>query len=63
MYLLFSLQKQTEAERKVPFAFSILNHSNLGLLETLLSVIFRPHNSYCLYIDAKAPDSYKVKKL
>ena len=58
--LSFSSLQQTEAERKVPFAFSILNHSNLGLLEALLSVIFRPHNAYCIYIDAKAADSYKV---
>jgi len=54
-----AFKEQTEAERKIPFAFSILNHSNLGLLEALLSVIFRPHNSYCIYVDAKASDTYK----
>ena len=59
LYLCFLFQ-QSEAERKNPFAFSILNHSNLGLLEALLSVIFRPHNSYCIYVDAKASDKYKV---
>jgi hypothetical protein len=52
--------KQTEAERMTPFAYSILNHSSLGLLEALLSVIFRPHNSYCIYVDAKASDRHKV---
>ena len=51
----------TEAEGQVPFAYSVLNHANIGLLEALLSAIFRPHNSYCIYIDAKASETHKVK--
>ena len=47
------LLQMTEAEGQVPFAYSVLNHANIGLLEALLSAIFRPHNSYCIYIDAK----------
>ena len=54
------LLQMTEAEGQVPFAYSVLNHANIGLLEALLSAIFRPHNSYCIYIDAKSSDTYKV---
>lgn len=55
-----AFKQLTHAEETTPFAYSILNHSNLGLLEALLSVIFRPHNSYCIYVDAKASDQYKA---
>ena len=47
----------------VPFAYSVLNHANIGLLESLLSTIFRPHNSYCIYIDDKSSDTYKARIL
>ena len=57
---------------KVPLAFSILCHSNLGILEVLLASIFRPQNYYCIYVDNKAPleflnnvkriiNAYKIK--
>ena len=40
-------------------------HSNLGLLEALLSTIFRPKNIYCIYVDGKSPKEFKkaVKQL
>ena len=61
-----------EEEKKIPLAFSILCHSNLGILETLLASIFRPQNYYCIYVDNKAPveflnnakrliNAYKIK--
>ena len=34
-------------------------HGNLGLLEALMSTIFRPQNIYCIYVDDKAPKDYK----
>jgi len=52
--------KITNKEKDLPFAYSILNHGNIGLLEALLSTIFRPHNSFCIYIDAKSSEKYKV---
>ena len=50
---------------KVPLAFSILCHSNLGILEVLLASIFRPQNYYCIYVDNKAPLEFlnNVKRL
>jgi len=49
----------TDIELSTPLAFSILCHSNIGLLEVLLSTTFRPHNSYCIYVDTKASSSFK----
>ncbi len=49
----------TIEELKSPLAFSIVAHSQLGLLEAQLASIFRPHNAYCLFVDGKAPDAFK----
>ena len=35
-------------------AFGITLHGDVGLLLTQMSLIFRPHHSYCFYIDKKA---------
>ena len=48
----------TEDEKSLQLAFSIVLHSNLGLLEAQLAALFRPQNAYCIYIDQKAPDSF-----
>ena len=53
----------TKEEVETPLAFSILNHANIGMLEAVLSTIFRPHNSYCIYVDAKSTDEYKADVL
>ena len=29
-------------------------HSQIGLFEAQLATIFKPHNSYCIFVDAKA---------
>ena len=50
----------TEYENKTRLAFSILCHDNLGQLEALLASIFRPQNSFCIYIDAKAKKTFKI---
>ena len=44
-------------------AFSVLNHANIAMVEAVMSVIFRPQNVYCIYIDAKSPDEYKADVL
>ena len=41
------------------FAFSIIAHSQLGLLDAQLSLIARPYNSICIHVDAKAEESFK----
>lgn len=58
-----AMKKLTRAEETTPLAFSILNHANIAMLEVILATIFRPQNSYCFYIDAKASDEYKADVL
>ena len=57
--------KITDEEKKVPLAFSILCHSNLGILEALLASIFRPQNYYCIYVDNKVSSEFlnNVKRI
>ncbi len=38
-------------------AFSLTFHRDLGSVETFLRTTFRPGHSFCLYVDAKAPES------
>ena len=33
-------------------------HGQFSLLETLIASIFRPHNSYCIFVDGKASQDY-----
>ena len=40
-------------------AFSYLVHDNPGIFEILLHLTFRPHNSYCIYIDLKTDEEIK----
>ena len=58
-------QQISKAERQTPLAFSILAHDQFPLLETLIALLFRPHNSYCIFVDAKAAADYEnlVQKL
>ena len=39
-----------------PMAFSISVHHQVGILEGFLAAFFRPSDSYCIHVDAKAPD-------
>ena len=52
-------------ESETPLAFAILIHSQIGLFEALLASLFRPQNSYCIYLDKKTSDDFKngVEKL
>ena len=43
-----------------PLAFALIVHSQVSLFEALMATIFRPHNSYCVFIDAKAEPGFKV---
>ena len=43
-------------ERDFPIAYSILLYRSAGMVERLLRAIYRPHNHYCLHVDAKAPN-------
>lgn len=43
-----------EDERDFPLAFSILVHTSVDQVERLLRALYRPHNSYCIHVDANA---------
>ncbi len=53
-YIMDSL---SEEEQDFPIAFSILMHKNVEQAETLLRLIYRPQNTYCIHIDMKSPAS------
>ena len=43
-----------ESEYEFPLAFSILIYYNIEQFERLLRLIYRPHNVYCIHVDAKS---------
>ena len=45
----------TDEERRFPIAFSLLTYENMEQTERLLRLIYRPHNVYCIHVDAKSP--------
>ena len=48
-------------EAETPLAFAVLVHNQIGQFEALLASIFRPQNSYCIYLDKKTSDDFKEK--
>ena len=56
----YNLQKilVDAGKKQIKLAFSIMAHNELPLLEVLLSTIFRPYHSYCIFVDAKAPSEF-----
>ena len=47
-----------DGKKQIKLGFSIMAHNELPLLEVLLSTIFRPYHSYCIFVDAKAPQEF-----
>ena len=45
-----------QKEASFPLAFSILAYKDAQQLENLLSLIYRPQNIYCIYIDRKSAE-------
>jgi hypothetical protein len=43
-----------------PLAFVILVDNNVEQLERLLRLIYRPHNVYCIHVDAKSSSKFKA---
>jgi len=37
----------------------VIVHDRIGQFEALLATIFRPHNSYCIYVDSKADSTFQ----
>ena len=61
----FYSNQVSSIERQISLAFSIIAHDQFSLLETLIASLFRPHNSYCIFVDAKATTEFHnmVKQL
>ena len=58
-YIMYFIMFQTtKMELQNPIAFSILAHEQFSVLEVLIATIFRPHNSYCIFIDEKASGQF-----
>lgn len=49
-YIQHPLSKE---EYEFPLAFSILAYTDIEQVERLLRLVYRPHNYYCIHIDAK----------
>ena len=45
----------TTQEEQFPLAFSFKLHKYPDMFERLLSVLWRPHNLYCVHVDSKTP--------
>ena len=44
-------------EAEFPIAYNILIHKDIEQMESLLKVIYRPQNTYCIHVDGKSPKS------
>jgi len=53
-----SPEDTTDDERRFPIAFSLLTYENMEQTERLLRLIYRPHNVYCIHVDAKSPTEF-----
>jgi len=53
----YNRHQVTSKEKKFPLAFSILMHTNVEQMERMLHAIYRPHNVYCIHVDAKSASS------
>ena len=47
----------SEEEARFPIAYNILIHKDIEQMESLLKVIYRPQNTYCIHVDGKSPKS------
>lgn len=50
----------SQEEEDYPLAFIVTIHKELDLFIRLLRAIYMPQNVYCIHVDAKAPQEYKV---
>ena len=47
----------TEEEKQFPIAYSILMYENVYQMETLLNLIYKPQNVYCIHVDSSSQKS------
>ncbi|XP_046551048.1 beta-1,3-galactosyl-O-glycosyl-glycoprotein beta-1,6-N-acetylglucosaminyltransferase 3-like [Haliotis rubra] len=48
------IQEVSKAEEEFPIAFTVLLYKSFEQFERLLRSIYRPHNVYCIHVDAKS---------
>jgi hypothetical protein len=48
----------TRIEKEFPLAFTILTNENAEQFERFLRLIYRPHNVYCVHVDAKSSPEF-----
>jgi hypothetical protein len=48
----------SQFELEFPLAFTILTNENVEQFERFLRVIYRPHNVYCVHVDAKSSPEF-----
>ncbi|ESO95950.1 hypothetical protein LOTGIDRAFT_64655, partial [Lottia gigantea] len=59
----YIMESSTQEEQDFPIAFGILVYKDVDQVERLLRAIYRPHNVYCIHIDAKSfPKFYNELK-
>ncbi|KAF7208149.1 beta-1,3-galactosyl-O-glycosyl-glycoprotein beta-1,6-N-acetylglucosaminyltransferase 7 [Nothobranchius furzeri] len=56
----FITRPLSQDEETYPLAFIVTVHKDLELFVRMLRGIYMPQNVYCIHIDAKAPQEYKV---
>ncbi|XP_058258154.1 beta-1,3-galactosyl-O-glycosyl-glycoprotein beta-1,6-N-acetylglucosaminyltransferase 7-like [Hemibagrus wyckioides] len=56
----FIMETLSKEEEDYPLAFIITIHKDLEMFVRLLRAIYAPHNVYCIHIDAKAPEDYRL---
>ena len=55
----------TQEEKDFPIAFAVTLHKDVGIFELFLAQFFRPSDSYCIHVDAKASQDvhFAVKQI
>ncbi|ESN96332.1 hypothetical protein HELRODRAFT_163385 [Helobdella robusta] len=60
----YNVSEVIRLKKPYSIAYNILTHENFQQLESLLSSLYRPHNQYCIHVDAKSKDMIaKVQQL
>ncbi|XP_017335573.1 beta-1,3-galactosyl-O-glycosyl-glycoprotein beta-1,6-N-acetylglucosaminyltransferase 7 [Ictalurus punctatus] len=57
----FIMETLSKEEEDYPLAFIITMHKDLEMFVRVLRAIYAPQNIYCIHVDAKAPEDYKMR--
>lgn len=55
----YYVDEASDDERSLPIAFSVLTYESVEQTERLLRLIYRPHNVYCVHVDAKSSSALR----